>query len=310
MTQSEIFNFLPLVFAGVACAAVALLLFGRSKLVAENTRLSERLTAAEAALSLPRAHQQEVKSTKKERPQAETQAARELLSARKEAANLRDETKRLAQQLRAKDTAIAEAKQAGVNEIHVLNEQVKALTEQLRATPPRSMIAPPQSQPQRTLAPDTTSPEARDARLETQRAREKLSETEERMRNADAKARELAEKLAQAQAELRRWKEAGATADGKVLSPALFMRWKERALEGRRMYQLMRQLRDLSDAKLAYYQSAVEALARHLLHKEAGNLPQIPSGKVAADVLLAAAAERLDLAATLPAEAELRSAPL
>jgi hypothetical protein len=51
-------------------------------------------------------------------------------------------------------------------------------------------------------------------------------------------------------------------------------KWKERALEGRKMYQLMRQLRNMSDEKLTSYQEIVKNLASVIVSKEQLELSQ------------------------------------
>jgi hypothetical protein len=91
------------------------------------------------------------------------------------------------------------------------------------------------------------------------------------------------------QAELRKWTHVAQDEGGKPLDPILFKKWKERALAARVQYQMMRQLRELSDIKLSTYQSSVVRLASFVFESTGTKAPRLGAGEVASDRYLAEA---------------------
>lgn len=240
------------------------------------------------------------------RPLAEDSPSKDLLEARRELAHTRDDVRKLKDELRAREQELKAARDAIDGQLYSLREENKALLGQLRERAATNQFnastltnAGAQNTQVATIAnqaADMPRPRRETPRLAATPAQiEELAKTkaradalERQVKTLTAHSQTLETKGQQAQLELRKWREAGALADGKTLDPAMFIRWKERALEGRKMYQLMRQLRELSDSKLDSYQEGIVVLATHFLTHRNKALPDFKPGEVKADKFLAA----------------------
>lgn len=260
----------------------------QADLISNNLKSNNSKTNS-AKPTQTKAAENATQSSRNNQPQ---QPKSEVLDLRKDLAHSRDEIKKLKDDLRLRDSDLRDEKTQTENKLHALKEENKHLLEQLKANS--------QSSSTRTFAPAATATAAvapvKTLDPEIQSLKNTIKEGKIQLENLDKKImsqatllRQADEKFARANADLKKWNEVETAFGGAALDPQLFVKWRDRAITGRRMYQLMKQLRELSDEKLLSYQQGVEALASHILKTHSIPEPQAQSGEVRADKLLAAA---------------------
>ena len=291
-----------LLFATLMAALAGFVYFLKSRLQRKLSQLEGRMLAAEARAS---EHQRglqgsqhgdlKTRSAQAQKPAASknkqgakqgnegaggASSPQELLQLRRDLAHTRYETKKLREELKARDAQVKEAKQNEETRLFALREENKRLVEQLRNTEKSTRdslhspakIAELEAQfKERLKALEVTLEAAR----ETAR-----SQGVEKARAAELENRRLRDALKQTELRLEKM-------ESKTIDPRVFVRWKERALEGRKMYQLMRQMRELSHEKLTSYQDAVTDLSRFVLEQKHQALPEVKAGEEIPDVYLA-----------------------
>ena len=325
MNNMALYFLVGVTFLAFAAAVASWLARGRA--VASIKDLEGKLVAAEARLA--QAHgspaQRTAQSGKGPRNDAakasrranEADAARaeDLLALRRDLAHARDDAKKAKEEGRVKDAQHGESREKATLQLHAMREDVRRLVEQLREAEGRKSRAhaAPASAPAAATAAPVAAAAAHDAEALAaakhqiaelkariaahDRAERALGEAQERARAADAR-------LAESERLLARYREAATAADGKPLDPTLFLKWKDRAVEGRRMYQMMRQLRELSDRKLASYQEGVTRVCTEVLHARGAPIPAPSSGLGSVSGTVAGST----LAAGAPADAFLAAA--
>lgn len=257
-----------------------------------RTKLQEKVRNLEEKLTVEQARRAEIQvnqaATKKKaeptKPSAENNKhAAELTELRKQTANLKDEVKHLKTELRTSDSHNKDLQTRIENETFKLRAENQALIERLReleSNSPDKKKALSLEQELNELKPQfkTIQSElvAANAKLKSERAT-----AERQKQQLDATQQQLRELRAKLPDE-------SAPTEERV-DPKVLMRWKERALTARQMYQMMRQMRELSDLKLSTYQEAVIDVSRTLLTLKGASSPEIGPRENKADRYLAEA---------------------
>lgn len=125
-----------------------------------------------------------------------------------------------------------------------------------------------------------------DAAATIEDARRRVAVLERALKSEQERGAALRSQKLQLESELRAWTSVATNEAGKVLDPQMFRRWKDRALAGRIQYQMMKQLRDLSDIKLATYQDAVLRLASYVFASTGRSAPLVSRGETPSDRFL------------------------
>lgn len=288
------------IFSGIALLLCAWLILVRHKLTQSNKVLQNKLVLIENNLLLTKesnrtssaeknekAVQQKVTSENVSHAQAQHP---DLINLRKENAKFKDEIKKLKDEVKSKEKALKEEEKASKNKLYSLTEensrfilQLKELDSQLSEALSRQRNTVPLIDFEKKLL------EISQFKEENAGLKAKLNESEKNKKLQLAKINSLQEKLKLTESDLAQWQEAAKTNDGKPLDPTFFIKWHDRALTARKMYKLMRQMRELSDSKVNTYQDGVVALAKWILSQKNMAIPRISAGEVPADRLLAEA---------------------
>lgn len=255
-----------------------------------NEELKAKLVAIEARKAFPEKKEKAKAAAPESRPQqpAKVKAANpssaELVELRKETARQRDELARIKVELRDKTREVADASEKAEKDLYQLREENRRLLETVRELDAQSAARQQAGETVREL--NRTLERAHQDNAALQR---RIEELEKAQSGRNEATEDLRRQLHDANGELRRWRETATLANGKPLTPALFAKWRQRALVGRDMYQMMKQLRELSDHKLATYQDAVLEISRFCLDTLGEPYPAVQPGEVVADRHLGAA---------------------
>jgi hypothetical protein len=218
------------------------------------------------------------------------QSSGELLSLRKEVAALRSQVAAHRSEAKEFTSRIHDAVRAKENDIDQLTKDrllligtVKELETRLAAqnTAGKGVAGP--APLQRVAVSDDPESSA------SQELKRKVVTLERALKSEREQGDALRLDRQNLQAELRKWTHVAQDEGGKPLDPILFKKWKERALAARVQYQMMRQLRELSDIKLSTYQSSVVRLASFVFESTGTKAPRLGAGEVASDRYLAEA---------------------
>ena len=282
-----------LAFAAILAVVAGVFYFLKAKAERTLVQVQGRVLAAEARAAehqrtlhspqqgLHTAHARKQSSPKKKGTLEEGSAAQgssqELLQLRRDLAHVRDETKKLREQLRLRENEIKNAKETEDSHLFALREENKRLLEQLREAD-KKMQAQGSNRAAHTELQQSEAVKRLEAALEGARAQAVLAA--EKVRGGEQESRRLREALKNTEGRLEKM-------NASTLDPRTLVRWRDRALEGRKMYRLMRQMRELSDDKLASYQAAVTQLSRYVLEQKHQELPEVKAGELAPDVYLA-----------------------
>jgi hypothetical protein len=218
------------------------------------------------------------------------QSGADLLSLRKEVAALRSQVATHRSEAKEFTSRIHEAVRAKENDIDQLTKDrllligtVKELEARLatQTAPGKAVVGP--AAPQRAPVSDDLESSA------AQELKRKVVTLERALKSEREQGDALRIDRQNLQAELRKWTHVAQDEGGKPLDPLLFKKWKERALAARVQYQMMRQLRELSDIKLSNYQSSVVRLANFVFESTGTKAPRLGAGEVASDRYLAEA---------------------
>jgi DNA repair exonuclease SbcCD ATPase subunit len=96
----------------------------------------------------------------------------------------------------------------------------------------------------------------------------RLENLDQNLKNKDQKLHEKDLKIKSLNEKLSEWNNVVEAFPGSTIDPTLFLKWKHRAVEGKRMYNLMRMLRDLSDEKLIGYQDQIKEISSKYFKNE------------------------------------------
>lgn len=278
--------FALLAFGGVGYLWAGIGHFSRKKLADQHSALLLRVQTLESQQAAPAEP-----SRKKSKPHKEKEissgSSEELLAARKEIAHLKEQVHALRQEERAFGQRVKEAVASKENEIFKLKADLDHVIRELRDAEQQKL------QNRNEQAGNESRAALSEAQHMISELRRRLASAERTSKGETEANARLRRECGDLQAELRKWTAAAQDTDGKVLDPVLFRRWKSRALTARQMYQMMRQLREMSDLKLATYQDSVVRLATFVLQTEGYDLPQLQQGEIRSDRYLAAALDAL-----------------
>jgi myosin heavy subunit len=253
---------LALIFSGVLAlvflSVVVALWLQMSKLKAHLETKNAKLIDLEARLSKQGMSSKAVPS-KKEKPAAVSTSQNEVLELRREISQLKDENKRTKEDLRQKETLLKDFQKSKENEFYNLSENNKALTEQLKEFSKRGE----ELQKQRVDLDSSLHSATRGLEKDLHDARNQVRALEKSLQAESSRKTQALERTKELERSLTELK--GLQQGGKPIDPAAFARWRERALEGRKMYKMMKQLRDMSDLKLSTYQKGIVILSQQCL---------------------------------------------
>lgn len=246
------------------------LLYSKGKISRKNLELLDKLTAAESHyLSSVRSSREQKQKNKPKDAEAAAAAQANVLEMKKELAKYRDEAKKLREELRSKEKELVLEKETVSNVLHPFKEENARLLEQLKEMDAQMRALVQAGKTQISAADyEAKAKEVQRAKEEAAQWKGKLLDLEKLNKGHVAKISSLQNKLQ------------GAEVDA---------RWRDRALTGRKMYQLMRQMRELSDNKVEAYQDGVLAVSQWVLQQKNIPLPQVQIGENRADRMLAEA---------------------
>ena len=285
------------IFSGVALLLCAWLLFSKQKLIAKNTASQDKLFALEAKLlsfaghtnAVPN-HEKKANSQKSNENQTSSNHHSELINLRKETAKLRDELKKAKEEIKNKEKSLKEEENTTKNKLYSLSEensrliiQMKEMDQLLKQSNNISKNQVPLMDFEKKLL------EIFQLKEELSSMKLKLNELDKIKKQNATKLVSLQDKLKISEQELQKWTDTAKINDGNSLDPNSFIKWHDRAIAGRKMYRLMRQMRELSDSKVSTYQEGVFAVSKWVLEQKKLDIPSISAGEVPADRLLAEA---------------------
>lgn len=266
----------------------------RKKITEENSALKEKL------LNLESQHLSQFSSNSAKKkikgknsvPGEDSNASKELLDSRRETAKLKDELRKAKEEQSERERDYKEQLEASEKKLFTTNEENKQFLEALREKDKELSQFSRTRDSQEKKSVDFGKEQERQnevARLESNRAKQRVTELERSLKESQEKLDSLHHRLGTLQSELKKWREASTAFGGKPLDPVLFLRWRDRALEGKQMYTFMRRLREMSDDKLTTYQQGIELLSEYVLRSMGAEVPQVKSNEVKADRYLATA---------------------
>jgi hypothetical protein len=286
-----------LVFAVIGYLAAAALYFSGKKSKLEMLRLQSSLQAAEsrsfqnhlnsAGLAKKKdSSQRNEKSEKKEKLHNE-----ELVQLRKETGQLKNQLQQLKQEnkdfgVKLKD--MLHEKEVVIFQLQKDNEQLIASIREAEAKNRPTVTSAPNAQAQAAPAQIAAASQQKET-PELIDLKKKLTHLERSLKSEKEFGEKLKQEKISLQSELRKWTSAAQDSDGKTLEPAMFKKWKDRALTARVQYQMMKQLREMSDIKLSTYQESVVRLAQFVFASTGSKAPLVQAGENTSDRFLAEA---------------------
>lgn len=219
-----------------------------------------------------------------------SQSAPEVMGLRKEVAALRSQVATHRAESKEFAAKIREAVRAKENEVEQLTKDRAVLIETIKELESRlvTQTAAAKGKEAAVSAP-RAAPEGEPDGTATHDLKRKVVTLERTLRAEREQGEALRVERQNLQAELRKWTQVALDEGGKPLDPIVFKKWKDRALAARVQYQMMRQLRELSDIKLSNYQSSVMRLSKFVFESTGTKAPRLGAGEVASDRYLAEA---------------------
>ncbi|WP_186646922.1 hypothetical protein [Fluviispira vulneris] len=292
----DIFAIVSLVFSGVVLLLCAWLVLSKQKVSLKVIELNNKLVALEArdlTHVIPKVIANVEKKITPPKVQVNEHTSNhtsELLDLRKEVSKLKDENKKAKEELRNKEKELRGQAESTVNKLYSLTEENAKLIEQMRFLDQQLKSALDLNKNKVSLQEyENKIAEINGLKDENSKLKQKNIELEKSLKHSTHKLSTLVEKLKNIEIELQKWQEAATTSDGKALDPASFLRWHDRAVTGRKMYRLMRQMRELSDTKVSTYQEGVVVLSKWILAQKNLTPPALSENEIQADRFLAEA---------------------
>jgi hypothetical protein len=292
----DFITIIAFIFSGVALLLCTWLILSRQKVLAKNVGLQDKLIVLEAKLMSPIQQAPSITSPKSlqhpknQDSQSSSNHSIEILALRKETAKLKDEIKKAKEEIRIKDKALKEEANITQNKIYSLAEENAQLIGQMREMDSLLKLNNNNAKKQVPLVEyEKKILEISLLKDEISNIKQKLSEHEKAKKQNVSKLNSVQEKLKSTERDLQKWLDISKTNDGKPIDPSAFLRWHDRAISGRKMYKLMRQMREMSDNKVTTYQEGVIALSEWILNQKNIDLPDVSSSEILADRLLAEA---------------------
>jgi predicted nucleotidyltransferase len=214
----------------------------------------------------------------------------EIFSLRKENSKLKDHIKKYKEELKIKEKALKEEEHTTQNKLYSLTQENSKLILQMKEID--LFLKDQQNLHKKQLKKDDSQEknfEFIKVQEENSSLKQKFLEVEKIKNQLVLKLNTVQDKLKNSEYELEKWVKASRTLDGKIPNPHSYVRWYERALVGRKMYRLMRQMRELSDSKVLTYQEGVIELSKWILQHKGLAFPEISAQEISADRFLAEA---------------------
>ncbi len=286
----DFITIIAFIFSGVALLLCVWLILSKQKVLAKNIGLQDKLVVLEAKSMSPKQLAPSITLSKSVESQSNPNHSSEILSLRKETAKLKDEIKRAKEEIRIKDKALKEEENITKNKLYTLTEENARLIGQMREMDFLLKQNNDNVKKQVSLVDfEKKLLEISQLKDEISYMKQKLSEHDKFKKQNHSKLNMVQEKLKSTEQELQKWLDTSKTNDGKPIDPSAFLRWHDRAVSARKMYKLMRQMRELSDSKVTTYQEGVIALSEWVLKQKNMEIPNVSSSEVLADRLLAEA---------------------
>ncbi|WP_158998490.1 hypothetical protein [Pigmentibacter ruber] len=286
-------------FSGISLLVCAWLILSKQKLTLSNKQLQSKIVVLENSILSQGEKKVFLSPERKEKTSSQKlqnenninqQVSQELLQLRKENSKLKDDIKKAKEEIKVKEKALKEEEIASKNRLFSLTEENSRFITQLKELDFQLKEA---LNNQRNNVPlvdfEKKMLEISQFKEENTSLKNKLNEIEKQKKTQQAKINSLQEKLKLAESDLSQWLEAAKTNDGKPLDPSFIIKWHDRAITARKMYKLMRQMRELSDAKVNSYQEGISSVSQWVLKQKNIPTPSVSSGEVLADRLLAEA---------------------
>lgn len=273
-------------FGGLASVVALFLFVSKARLQESLSSLNDKLIAEQsrkAEVSI-RTAQKPVSNPK---PSPESgKSSQMLMDLRKQNAHLKDEIKQLKQSLRESEVHLKDADERTDAALYKIRAENAALIEKLKELELNS----PDKIRATTLQQELNVVQERNRTLT-----QELNSASRLVKNERSQLDQSKKQIESLQNELQALRvlvpntDAATLEAAKKFDPKILERWRDRAYTARHMYQMMRQMRELSDLKLSTYQEAVVDVSSCLLALKGAPQPELAPNELKADRYLAEA---------------------
>ena len=274
-------------FGGLAFIVALMLFISRGRVQEELAAAQQKLTLEQSRLAEISARGSVAKPKQESKPVQETNKhTAELIELRKLNSHQKDEIRNLKSSLREAERLIKHADERSDSSLFKLRADHQALLDRLKDLELNS--------PDKKKA-ILLEQELNDLRARSKELQSELNSTTGKLKSEKNYSERQKQQIEALQNEIRQLKsrlpegEHAAPSTTPKIDPRALERWKDRALTARRMYKMMRQMRDLSDIKLSNYQQAVLEVSESLLQMKGVATPSLAPNENKTDRLLAEA---------------------
>jgi len=247
----------------------------------KNQKLNRHLTATESDLLRTKElfYQSEKKLAKNQEQHNNLQSHQtEVFELRRDNSRFKDDLKKLKEDLRIKENEFKRLESVHIDKLYFLTNEKETLLSQLKDLDKAS---------KKQL--DEVKYQLEQSKAQILEFQEMNSSFEKQSKSNISKLITLQTKLKIAEQEIEKLNKQNSVPKVEPVDPQLLMRWQERAVCAKKMYVLMKQMRELSDTKVESYQEGIIAIAEWVLHNTNMPMPVIRANENKADRLLAEA---------------------
>ncbi len=276
----ETFTFFIVGFACILGVAVLLLLISFISLRKKHQNLYQHLTITESELIRTKEslHHFEKKLLKnQEHSNTNHNHQNEILDLRKDNAHFKDEIKKLKDDVRIKNIEMKKLEALHIDKLFLITKEKETLLAQLKEID--SSYKRQKDELEKTI---------HELNIYGTELHQKALTSEKQSKSNISKLITLQSKLKVAEQEIGNLSHVIAE-KSKVTDESSIEIWKERAQSAKKMYQLMKQTRELSDNKVQSYQEGIVVTAEWILKNTNTPLPNVAENENKADRLLAEA---------------------
>ena len=272
----DFLSLLPLFLCLISIIWAFRLFLSKKQLVEDNEKLKEKKLTLESSVLSLRHDLTKSESRKSEHVSVNTDSQK----LKREIAELKSEVKKVRQQKLDDSSSLKGEYQKLKTDHEILKKDFQDLLNQHREIEGKVSAQDPQ-----------LVKENKDLKQQQKDLRYKILELERHVKTEGEKVRVSYERIRKLEEESKEWEALQNTMSGaqRKLKPADFLKWYQRAMEGKKFYNLMKQMREMSDEKLQSYHQGIELLSKWVLRSLEVPLPHVKAGEISADRFLAAA---------------------
>jgi len=277
----ESFVFFMVILACVLSVVLLWLCVSAISLRKKNHHLHQQLTVSESDLirakeSLHHFEKRIAKNQEQHHPLQNSQ--KETFELRRDNARAKEEIKRFKEDLRMKDIEFKKLEALHIDKLYLTSKEKDVLLNQLKE------LDASHSSQLHELKQDIVRLRAQEKELKAV-----IGLSEKQTKSNISKVISLQSKLKVAEQEIDKLSKENKAKLSPSSDASGLQKWKDRAICAKKMYLLMRQMRELSDNKLQTYQDGIIVMAEWVLNNTKTPNPQINENENKADRLLAEA---------------------